>query len=80
MEQIKEQGIDAGNLATISATELANYFKGYVESKEDVAALLSGIINKLDVDIGFDEKYWFVSEVYSEICKYKIQKEKCQER
>lgn len=80
VEQIKEQGIDAGNLATISATELANYFKGYVESKEDVAALLSGIINKLDVDIGFDEKYWFVSEVYSEICKYKIQKEKCQER
>ncbi len=78
--QMKEQGIDAGNFSAVSVKRLAGCFKEYVESTEDIVALLSGVINKMGVNIGDDEKYRFVSEVYGEICEYKIQKEKCQKR
>lgn len=78
--QMKEQGIGAENFARMSAEEMAEYFKGYVESMEDVTTLLLGIIKKLGVDMQFDKKYRFISEVYGEICEYKIQKREMQKR
>lgn len=75
MEQMKEQGIDAGDFATISATELANYFKGYVESMEDATTLLSKLIDKLGINMGFDEKYRLLNEIYSLVCMEKVKKE-----
>lgn len=78
--QMKEQGINAGDFSVVSAKRLAGCFKEYVEDTENIAALLSGVINKMGVNIGVDEKYRFISEVYGEICEYKIQKEKCQKR
>ena len=78
--QMKEQGIGAENFTRMSAEEMAEYFKGYVESMEDVTTLLLGIIKKLGVEMQFDKKYRFISEVYGEICEYKIQKSKMQKR
>lgn len=75
MEQMKEQGIDAGDFATISATERANYFKGYVESMEDATTLLSKLIDKLGINMGFDEKYRLLNEIYSLVCMEKVKKE-----
>ena len=72
--QMKEQGIDAGDFAMISATELANYFKGYVESLEDAAILLSGVIDKLKINIGFDEKNQVLKEIYSLVCMEHVKK------
>lgn len=72
--QIKEQGIDAGDFAMISATELANYFKGYVESLEDATILLSGVIDKLKINIGFDEKNQVLKEIYSLVCMEHVKK------
>lgn len=72
--QIKEQGIDAGNFSAVSATELANYFKGYVESLEDTVTLLSGVIDKLKINIGFDEKNRILKEIYSLVCMEHVKK------
>lgn len=72
--RIKEQGIDAGDFAMISATELVNYFKGYVESLEDVAILLSGVIDRLKINIGFDEKNQVLKEIYSLVCMEHVKK------
>lgn len=58
----------------ISATELANYFKGYVESLEDAAILLSGVIDKLKINIGFDEKNQVLKEIYSLVCMEHVKK------
>ena len=74
MEQMKEQGIDAGDFAMISATERANYFKGYVESLEDAVILLSGVIDKLKINIGFDEKNRVLKEIYSLVCMEHVKK------
>lgn len=75
VRQMKEQGIDAGDFATISATERANYFKGYVESMEDATTLLSKLIDKLRINMGFDEKYRLLNEIYSLVCMEKVKKE-----
>lgn len=72
--QIKEQGIDAGDFAMISATELANYFKGYVESLEDAVILLSGVIDKLKINIGFVEKNRILKKIYSLVCMEHVKK------
>lgn len=75
VRQMKEQGMDAGDFATISATERANYFKGYVESMEDATTLLSKLIDKLGINMGFDEKYRLLNEIYSLVCMEKVKKE-----
>lgn len=74
--QIKEQGREAGDFAMISATELANYFKGYVESLEDAAILLSGVIDKLKINIGFGEKNRILKKIYSLVCMEHVKKNK----
>ena len=72
--QMREQGRDAGDFAMISATELANYFKGYVESLEDAAILLSGVIDKLKINIGFGEKNRILKKIYSLVCMEHVKK------
>lgn len=74
VRQIKELGIDAGNFSAVSV-RLVGCFKGYVESKEDVATLLSKLIDKLEINMGFDEKYRLLNEIYSLVCMEKVKKE-----
>lgn len=72
--RIKEQGIDAGDFTRISAEEMVEYFKGYVDSMGDVAVLLSGVIDKLKINIGFDEKNRILKKIYSLVCMEHVKK------
>lgn len=72
--QMKEQGINAGDFTRISAEEMVEYFKGYVDSMGDVAVLLSGVIDKLKINIGFDEKNRILKKIYSLVCMEHVKK------
>lgn len=72
--QMKEQGIGAENFSVVSAKQLAGCFKEYVESMEDATTLLSGLIDKLGINIGFDKKYRLLNEIYSLVCMEKVKK------
>lgn len=73
--QMKEQGVNVGNFVTVSAREMAEYFKEYVESMEDAAVLLSGVIDKFGVDMEFAEKYRLGNEIYSLACSEEVKRE-----
>lgn len=72
--QMKEQGIGAENFSVVSVKQLAGCFKEYVESMEDATTLLSGLIDKLGINIGFDKKYRLLNEIYSLACMEKVKK------
>ncbi len=72
--QMREQGIDAENFTRMSAEEMAECFKGYVESLEDAAILLSGVIDKLKINIGFGEKNRILKKIYSLVCIEHVKK------
>ena len=72
--QMKEQGIGAENFSVVSVKQLAGCFKEYVESMEDATTLLSGLIDKLGINIGFDKKYRLLNEIYSLVCMEKVKK------
>ncbi len=72
--QIKEQGIGAEDFSVVSVKRLAGCFKEYVESMEDATTLLSGLIDKLGINIGFDKKYRLLNEIYSLVCMEKAKK------
>ena len=72
--QMKEQGIGAENFSVVSVKQLAGCFKEYVESMEDATTLLSGLIDKIGINIGFDKKYRLLNEIYSLVCMEKVKK------
>ena len=72
--QMKEQGIGAENFSVVSVKQLAGCFKEYVESMEDATTLLSGLIDKIGINIGFDKKYRLLNEIYSLACMEKVKK------
>lgn len=72
--QMKEQGINAGNFSAVSVKRLAGCFKGYAENMEDTTTLLSRLIDKLGINIGFDKKYRLLNEIYSLVCMEKVKK------
>lgn len=72
--QMKEQGIGAENFSVVSVKQLAGCFKEYVESMEDATTLLSGLIDKMGINIGFDKKYRLLNEIYSLVCMEKVKK------
>lgn len=71
--QMKEQGIDAGDFSAVSATELTNCFKGYVESKEDATVLVLNVLEKLGVRMSFEAKFTLVNGIYAAVDKEMVQ-------
>lgn len=45
-----------------------------MESMEDATTLLSGLIDKIGINIGFDKKYRLLNEIYSLVCMEKVKK------
>lgn len=75
VEQIRGQEINAMNFATVNTRLLAECFAEYVESIEEVTALVSGVLDKLGKKMDFDVKYRLVKEIYNAVCEGKVQRD-----
>lgn len=74
--QIREQEINVMSFATVNTRVLAECFAEYVESLEDVTAMVSTVLDKLGMKMDYEAKYRFVNEIHDAIGEEKMQKEK----